>query len=80
MENKPVFCYTCAASSSVDDGTVMWSRVFVCNKCIDSIIKIHLFINNVKWLCPHCKADVNVRCNHCDLSLMIDKINKVQRD
>ncbi len=67
MESDQTYCHTCAQFKRQGKGILIWGHLFVCDECMPIIIKLHLFMHPVKWLCPHCKGAGNIKCNNCDL-------------
>ncbi len=78
MPNERFYCIICANSHTEEDGKVVMSELFVCNKCSRAILELHLFTNPIKWLCPHCRGASGSSCIYCDLRIMVRKASSVK--
>lgn len=65
-------CATCLEYKGEKGKTIY--GLYICEKCIYKILTIHIYTNNIKWLCPMCDGDINKKCEFCDLTMFLKEL------
>jgi hypothetical protein len=69
-------CATCSNSCTKNTSMTIIDGINVCNKCISKILTIFIYKNNIKWLCPYCDSDIDIKCQHCDIDIRFKNFKK----
>lgn len=70
MSTANAICDLCGCDHLITEGRMALNSVFVCSECVDDVITIHLHVNPVKFLCPHC-SNKKKACNYCSIKHMV---------